>query len=126
MAVGTTAPKSFTAELHGTATQNGDATGAIVDLVLRLSGGERGELRMRLAGQPMPGGGLSMTGSQVDLLADGLPSVMEGKIVSLTGQRFVARVRGRSGVLELDGDLQIDSASGSVTGTLRAIPGGSA
>jgi hypothetical protein len=80
---------------------------------------------MRLAGTPMPGGGLSMTGSQVDLLADGLPSVMEGKIVSLTGQRFVARVRGSSGVLELEGDLQIDGGSGSVTGTLHATPGGS-
>jgi sulfoxide reductase heme-binding subunit YedZ len=127
VAARTTASREFTADLQGTATQSEDGSGAIVDLSLRLSGGAHGQLRVRLAGSPRPGGGLSMTGSQVDLLANSLPSVMEGKIVSLTGQRFVARVRGSSGrILELEGDLQIDTGGGSVTGTLRAIPAGSA
>ena len=42
-------------------------SGAIVELSMRLSGGADGQLRVRLGGAPLPSGGLSMTGSQVDL-----------------------------------------------------------
>jgi DMSO/TMAO reductase YedYZ heme-binding membrane subunit len=119
-----TAP--FTARLSGTASQTQVTGGAIVDLALRLSGGARGRLRVRLAGAPLDGGGLSMTGSQVDLLAVGIPSVMQGQIVSLQGQQFVARVRaGSSPPLDLHATLNIDSNTGQVTGTLAASPAGS-
>lgn len=64
-----------------------------------------------------------MTGSQVDLAAVGLPSVLQGRITSLAGQRFVARVSGgSSSALDLRADLQIDGQTGSVTGTLSAVP----
>jgi sulfoxide reductase heme-binding subunit YedZ len=117
----------FSARLDGTATQQQTAGGAIIDLALRLSGGARGQLRIRLAGTPIDGGGLSLTGSQVDLAADGLPSVLAGRITGLSGQRFVADVSGAPGpALELQGDLSIDSGSGRVTGTLHArVRGGS-
>ena len=114
----------FSARLAGTASQTPEAGGSIVDLALRLSGGARGRLRIRMAGAPLSGGGLSMTGSQVDLLVDGLPSVMEGQIVSLQGQQFLARVADASGSrLDLRASLNIDN-QGAVSGTLSATAAG--
>ena len=111
----------FSAALAGTATQTAEPGGAVIDLELRLTGGATGQLRIRLGGTPLDNGGLSLTGSQVDLLADGLPSVMAGKIVSLEGQQLVAHVTGSGPPLSLHASLNIDGASGSVTGTLHAL-----
>ncbi len=81
---------------------------------------------MRLAGAPIGTGGLSLTGSQVDLLANGLPSVMEGRVISLQGQEFIARVAGSDGsTLTLHANLDLHGGNGSVTGTLHATDGGS-
>ena len=64
-----------------------------------------------------------MTGSQVDLSAVGLASVLQGRILSLQGQQFVARVHDDSGsVVDLRANLNIDGQSGAVTGTLSATP----
>ncbi|PZS13724.1 MAG: hypothetical protein DLM64_02860 [Solirubrobacterales bacterium] len=111
----------FSARLSGRVTQKSEPGGAIVDLALRLSGGAHGRLRVRMGGTPLNGGGLTMTGSQVDLAATGLSSVMEGQILSLNGQQFAARVTGASGSeLNLRGELHIDNQTGGVTGTLSA------
>jgi hypothetical protein len=118
-----TAP--FEARLSGKVTQTPEPGGALVDLSLRLSGGVHGRLRVRLAGAPIGGGGLSMTGSQVDLLTDGSSSVLEGRITSLQGQQFVAHVSDIAGhSLDLHATLNIDQGSGDVSGTLRATDGG--
>jgi sulfoxide reductase heme-binding subunit YedZ len=118
------ASTSFSAKLSGQATQTPEPGGAIVDLSLQLSGGARGKLRVRMAGAPIASGGLSMTGSQVDLVADGLPSVMEGQIVSLAGQQFLARVTGSGHALDLRANVSIDNHTNAVTGTLSATPAG--
>ena len=116
-----TAP--FTAQINGTVTQTAEPDGAILDLALNLSGGIQGQLRVRLAGAPTQGGGLSLTGSQVDLAAVGASSVMQGRILSLQGQQFVARVSDSAGsVLDLRANLNIDSQTGAVTGTLSGSP----
>jgi hypothetical protein len=116
----TTLKVPFNATLAGTIRESSAAGGAILDMALRLGGGAHGLIRIRLAGAPQDGGGLSLTGSQVDLLADGLPVVMEGRITQLEGQRFTARVTGAAQApLDLDANLQIDNQSGVVTGTLR-------
>jgi hypothetical protein len=115
----------FSASLNGTINQSSAPGGAILDLALRVSGGAHGELRIRMAGAPDGSGGLSLTGSQVDMSASGLVSVLQGKIVSLQGQQFVARVADRSGsTLDLSADLNIDNQSGTVTGTLSGAPAG--
>jgi sulfoxide reductase heme-binding subunit YedZ len=115
---------SFSATIAGRVKQTPEPGGAVVDLTLRLSGGERGRLRVRLAGAPIAGGGLSLTGSQVDLAADGLPSVMQGKVTSLRGEELVARVLGASGQTEeLHARLHIDDQTDLVSGDLTAAPG---
>ncbi len=111
----------FSASLSGTVKQTQAPGGAIVDLALQLSGGARGKLRVRLAGSPLDGGGLSLTGSQVDLLASGLPSLMAGQIVSLQGTDLLARVSDGSGsALNLNASLNIDGQTGAVSGALSA------
>ncbi len=112
----------FSATLAGTATHSSQAGGAIVDLELRLTGSATGRLRIRLGGTPIGNGGLSLTGSQVDLLANGLPSVLKGRIVSLQGNQFVAHVSGSGTQLSLYASLNIDGGSGTVSGTLHALP----
>jgi methionine sulfoxide reductase heme-binding subunit len=124
-ATSTGAPTAFSAGLSGSVRQTAEPGGAVVDLSMKLVGSRHGRLRIRLAGAPIAGGGLSMTGSQVDLIADGLPSVMVGQIESLQGESFIARVRGASGAaLAVRARLHIDSQTSSVTGSLDAAPVG--
>jgi hypothetical protein len=113
----------FRANLAGTIEEAPAPGGAVVDLALRASGQVRGRLRVRIAGQPIGGGGLSMTGSQVDLAAAGVPSVYQGTINSLQGTEFRARVAdGQGSAVDLHVVLQIDTQSNQVTGTLSGAP----
>lgn len=115
------APSPFSAPLSGRVTQRSVTGGGLVDLDLHLGGGTRGRLRVRLAGSPIAGGGLSMTGSQVDLLlGDRAGSLLAGTITSLQGSDFVARVTGAGGALTLNVRLSIDQRTGDVSGRLRA------
>ncbi len=118
-----TIPHSFDARLSGTLSQTGASGGALVDLVLHCTGPINGEMRVRMAGAPLPGGGLSMTGSQVQLTAVGLRSVLTGQITALQGTEFEARVRNSTGTaLALHANLNIDNSNNTVTGTLNARP----
>jgi DMSO/TMAO reductase YedYZ heme-binding membrane subunit len=120
---GTVTVAPFTAAITGTVRQSQAPGGALVDLNMHLSGGASGRLRVRLAGQPSPGGGLSMTGSQVDLLTHGT-GVMTGQITSLQGTEFIAHVLNRAGALDLHARLNIDSQTNSVTGSVDASRAG--
>jgi methionine sulfoxide reductase heme-binding subunit len=116
-------PRRFSALLDGSVKQAQLPSGLIVDLNMRVHGGARGELRVRLGGAPVAGGGLTLTGSQVDLIVDGIPTVMEGKVSSLAGGDLLARVRGASGPgLRLDVRVRIDTRANSVAGDLTATP----
>jgi methionine sulfoxide reductase heme-binding subunit len=113
----------FSASLSGTASQSEAGNGTIIELDLRLGGSVSGRMRVRLGGAPLPGGGLSLTGSQVDVSASGMPSAMVGRVLSLTGDTFDARVSDSSGtVVRLHASLSINSDSGSVAGTLTGTP----
>lgn len=117
-------PIPFSASLSGTVTQTSAPGGALVDLVLRCSGQIHGELRVRLAGSPIPGGGLSMTGSQVQFTATGLTSAYQGTISALRGEDFLAHVSDPSGRgLRLHASLTIDDSNDTVTGTLTGAGG---
>ena len=115
---------AFSATLAGSVRQAQIQAGAIVDLSMRLSGGARGRLRVRLGGAPIAGGGLSLTGSQVDLSPPDYRRCMQGQISQLEGERFVARVLGSAGTaMTLHVDLHIDVNSNAVTGQMTALPG---
>lgn len=117
--------KPFSAQLSGTAAQTNEPAGVVVDLSMQVTGGLRGRLRMRLAGTPLDNGGLSMTGSQVDLLADGHSTVLDGHITALEGQQFVADVSDNAGShMQLHGTLNIDGSNNTVSGSLSGTPGG--
>lgn len=114
----------FTSSLAGTLTQTQASGGAIAELALSVSGQVRGQLRVRIGGTPV-GGGLSMTGSQVDLALAGQPSVLQGQINALRGEEFDAQVSDRAGTaLDLNVQLQIDNQNDTVTGTLSGAPAG--
>ncbi len=115
----------FTASLSGSVRESAAPGGAVVDLSTRVSGQVRGRFRVRIAGEPVDsGGGLSMTGSQVDLALAGVPSVLQGTINELRGTEFTARVADSQGsVVELHAVLQINNQSNAVTGTLSGAPG---
>ena len=52
-----------------------------------------------------------------------MPSAMVGKILSLQGGQFLARVSDASGsVLDLRANLTIDQNTGAVTGTVSGAP----
>jgi sulfoxide reductase heme-binding subunit YedZ len=114
---------SFTATLVGTVIQSPAAGGAIVELQMTVQGSVRGHLRVRLGGQPLSSGGLSLTGSQVDLSVVGAPQVFDGRVVNLQGDHFLARVSDGAGTeLDLDAGLTIDQARRTVSGTLSSTP----
>jgi hypothetical protein len=114
--------RPFTAQLAGTVQQSSVSGGAIVDLLVNVSGQVRGRMRVRIAGQPV-GGGLSMSGSQVDLAVAGPPSAFQGTIGFLRGTEFSARVADSQGsALNIHVALQINNQTSVVSGTLSGAP----
>lgn len=108
----------FSGRLAGTFTQTPAGGGAILDIELRVSGGVTGTLRIRLGGQPA-GAGLAMSGSQVDLVAAGLPAPLEGQVTNLNGSEVEAHLAGGpQRPLDLIAELNIDNQTGTVTGTV--------
>jgi methionine sulfoxide reductase heme-binding subunit len=117
----TPVPLPFDARLSGTIKQSQAVGGAVIDMSMALHGGPApGQLRIRLAGAPDGGGGLSMTGSQVDLLLHGQSVVMQGQLTQLQGQQLEARVTGGSpSPMYLVITLNINNLSGTVNGTMH-------
>jgi hypothetical protein len=115
--------QTFSARMSGRVSQSAEPGGAIVQLLMSLSGGVSGQLRVRMGGQPLSTGGLSLTGSQVDLSVAGAREVYAGRIVELQGSHFLARVSDRAGaVLSLNASLTIDQGGQTVTGTMTGEP----
>jgi hypothetical protein len=118
-----TAP--FSAVLSGSLSQsnpssNGEVT---VRIDATLSGGATGTLVIELIGQPLNGGGVLLSSSQVGFGPVGQPSVYRGTVTSLRGQRIVSTLRatGRPTVA-LTADVQVAASGSSVTGTVSAQP----
>ncbi len=113
----------FSANLTGRIGQTQNQNGAVVDIHMNVTGQVRGVLRLRLGGQPLPGGGLTMTGSQVDLAADGTSSAYAGRVQQLSGDHIVAKVtdgHGRS--LRLSMNIKINEQARTVSGSLEGTP----
>ena len=117
----------FTSRFSGRVHESGqDASGRVlVDISGTTSGRAKGRLWIRLQGQPVDGGGVSMTASGASFGPPGFPDAYVGRIVALNGPQVVLSLSGRSGGLSLLVDLRI-GASGIATGTVHGSAGGPA
>jgi hypothetical protein len=111
---------TFTGRVHETAQ---DASGhVLVDISGRTRGAGSGVLWIRLQGQPLDGGGVSMTASGASYGPSSFPNAYVGKIVGLEGSRILLSLNGQGKGLSLRVDLRLDPATGSATGTVQGNP----
>ena len=89
----------FTAPLDGRFAQSGPNGNGLVSVAVTglTRGGVDGELQLDLWGQPLAGGGVSMSASRVRFGPTSAPSEYTGRIVALSGQRVVASLQDASG-----------------------------
>ena len=114
---------SFTAQASGTVQQGPIGDGlAGVDISLSLAGQQLSMLAIHLRGQPIEGG-IEMTSSEVTLGTQSNPTRYRGRVTSLQGTNIAAQVSDSAGNrLGLVAQLNIDSGTGSVSGTVSATP----
>lgn len=116
----------FTREFAGSLTQTQpDANGRVlVSIRGRTKGPNPTDLWVRLQGQPVLGGGVSMTASGASFGPVGDPQAYVGKIVGLEGTRVALSLRGSSRTLTVLLDLRVAAGSHAVTGIVRVEPAG--
>jgi hypothetical protein len=96
----------------------------LVSIRGHTTGVARGVLWVRLQGQPIAGGGVSMTASGASFGPAGTPDAYVGRIVALDGTRLeLALQNDNGGRLTLDVALKLDEASRRVSGVVVALPG---
>jgi hypothetical protein len=111
----------FDATLRGTIKEVPAGNGLVTILIdARASGRFNGRVHVALRGQAVQGGGVQMVDSVVGLLPTGADSWAAGRVIGLQGQRVLTSVRAKGGApTRVRLDLQIDSSSGAVTGSLH-------
>jgi len=119
------APPAFTAQVSGTMREGELASGLFeVDISITANGQNLSATAIRIMGQPLRGGGVAMTTSNVTLGTGSHPTLYRGRVTALTGTNIEARVRNVNGaVITLLARLQINPGTGAASGTLNAIPG---
>ncbi len=125
---GPTLAPSFSAGLSGSVRQHQLPAAGLVDVDIRavLHGDATGSLEIQIQGQPLGGGGVSMTGSRVSIGPPGDPLQYEGKLTSLSGTRLLASVSNGSESRRLDVRLSIQPGSRRLSGTVSSAPARSA
>jgi hypothetical protein len=127
-AAATPAPAIPTSSFTGTFTghvreSSQDANGRVLlNISGRTSGGSSGVLWIRLKGEPLDGGGVTMTASGASYGPASFPDAYVGKIVGLEGTRILLSLNGQSNRLSLLLDIRVDAASGTATGTVQGNP----
>ncbi len=115
--------RTFDGTFTGHVTQSSSTSGLVlVNISGSTSGGSAGVLWIRLQGQPIAGGGVSMTASGASYGPRSSPDAYVGKIVALQGTRIDLSLAGRSQKLSLVLNLQLDSSTGAATGTVHGVP----
>jgi hypothetical protein len=112
----------FRATLSGTISNRNEASGlVVVTLDLHAGGAFRGRVHVALRGMPLDGGGVQMVQSAVGVLPRGATAWETASVVALQGQQIELAVRTPSGgTRSVVLDLQIDPASGRVSGVMRS------
>ena len=112
----------FTGSVHQFQTGAGPA---IVDVTLRVSDSHVQRLRIRIEGQPIPGGGVQMTSSDVSGGPASNPDLYHGRVTSLDGSSVRATVSDSAGMtLGLLAELQLGPDGRSATGRLQGTSQG--
>jgi sulfoxide reductase heme-binding subunit YedZ len=114
---------AFSATVAGTIHESNTA-GGLVHVVIRASlhGGAGGSARIDLRGQALQSG-VSMTASGASYVPAGTGTTYIGTVTALSGQQVDASVKTASGAqLQLSFVLNIDTATGKVTGTVDGTP----
>lgn len=114
--------RPFSAGLRGTLRRGTSAGGlAIIDLRLRLTGRAAGALRIRIAGDADPSGGVVMQRSAVTLGPPSAPGRLQGRIDALQGTSLQALVQSAAGrAMRLQVQLRLlsgDAVGGTISGT---------
>ncbi|MHB8641625.1 MAG: ferric reductase-like transmembrane domain-containing protein [Gaiellaceae bacterium] len=119
----TIATTTFDDTFTGKVTESSSSNGLVlVNISGRTRGGSPGVLWIRLQGQPLEGGGVSMTASGASYGPRSSPDAYVGKIVGLQGTRIALSLAGQPGHLALVVNLQLDSSTGTATGTVHGAP----
>jgi sulfoxide reductase heme-binding subunit YedZ len=116
---------SFTANVTGTVHQGQVGGQAVVDISLAIAGQQPNQLHIQISGQPLDGGGVQMTSSEVTLGTNSNPAQYRGKVTGLEGANVAAVLRGAgagAGAIQLLTRLEIGSGSGSVGGSVTVSP----
>ncbi len=120
-AVRRTMPSSFDGKLNGRIARNADGAGNVgIAIGGNVTGGAvDGVLKLTLWGSGSDGG-VAMTTSRVSFQPIGIAGSYTGQVVGLDGNLVQADVTNAAGdTVRLTISLQIDSATGSVTGTVH-------
>jgi methionine sulfoxide reductase heme-binding subunit len=116
---------AFTGSFSGRIRESSqDANGhVLVNISGRTSGGSSGVLWIRLQGEPIASGGVTMTASGASYGTAAFPNAYVGKIVGLQGTRILLSLNGQTSRLSLLLDLSVNSTTGTATGTVHGSPG---
>lgn len=111
----------FTASLSGTVVERDGADGrSTVTIDAALTQGATGTLNVVLRGEAIAGGGVQLDDSSVTLGTGDRPDLYTGRVTGLDGGRVVASLAGPDRrALVVSMRLDIDGATGAVTGTVR-------
>ena len=115
---------AFAARVSGTVAQQQSASGIVsVDIALAVANPSLGTLHVRIDGTPVAGGGVQMTASSVSIGTSSSPALFSGAVTALEGTQISARVTSADGhTLTLTVALELNTASGTATGTLQVAP----
>lgn len=115
-------PISVNAPFRGTVHQSQLGPGpTVVDISLRVSDPQLPHVHIRIQGDPVQGGGVQMTSSQVSAGPDSDPTRYNGRVTALTGPDVQATVSDSAGTnLTLLARLQLGADGTTATGTLQA------
>lgn len=126
-ATGAVTPTSFTASTTGRVSQAQIGSGmTLVRISLRLHGQQLSDLRIRLRGHSIGGGGVQMTSSRVTLGPTANPDQYSGHVTALQGTSIAASVTdGAGSALSVIAQLQIAPGQGVAAGNVTVSRSGS-
>ena len=109
----------FSARLSGHAVQRSGGSGLVdVDIRAAMHGSASGTLEIQILGQPLGGGGVSMSSSDVSVGPESQPLLYRGTVAALNGPQILANVSNGSDHGRLRVRLSLAGPGQHVSGTI--------